>query len=72
MQPKIYQVKGGYEIVNSRGSLFHVVASGKKLIASACGTVGEGWHGSGRLLKHIPNSIKRLFFKLNSNGKEKT
>jgi len=73
MRPLLYQTKDGFEMVNSEGKLYSITKlTGGGYGTRAVGAVNEAWHGSGRLLKKIPNSIKRLFFKLNTNGKEKS
>jgi hypothetical protein len=59
MQPRIYKVKQGYNIVTSDGRLYvHTTRTVYK------GKVGDNWQPSGTLLTKIPNHLKTIFFQL--------
>lgn len=59
MQPSIYKVKQGYNIVTSDGRLYSYITRIKYI-----GKVGDNWQPSGKLLKDVPNHLKTIFFQL--------
>jgi hypothetical protein len=61
-RPKVYKLKNGYDIITSDRTLYNVIGVTIKKI----GKVNERYQPSGKLLKHIPNEIKSIFFKIQS------
>lgn len=57
---RLYKTKDGYEIVKHSRDVYAIIGKNVKYI----GKVSPSYIPSGRLLKNIPNEIKTIFFKL--------
>ena len=66
MNARIYQTGNGYEITNCEGMLYCLIPSGSTFLVKEAGRIDVAkWKPSGRLVRGIPNQIKRIFFNLN-------
>lgn len=66
MNARIYQTGIGYEITNCDGMLYCLIPSGSTFVVKAAGKIDQSkWKPSGRLVRGIPNHIKKIFFNLN-------
>ena len=64
---KLYQTGYGFELITHNKRLFSLLNTTDGWSVKFKGIVNENYHPAGRLVKKIPNYIKRQVFKLNKN-----